>query len=164
MAAEYEQVQIEWRAWLAEHGDDSPGVWLVTFKQAAGERHVATATWSRRRCALAGWMTPSGLDGGESARADCSWTALADVENLIEPDDLRPPWIAGRRRVATGPASHARRGILEWIASAKRPETRARRIAETADSAAQGVRANQWRAGQPVATSAGPLTSAQRPP
>jgi len=37
VAAEYEQVQIEWRAWLAEHGDDSPGVWLVTFKQAAGE-------------------------------------------------------------------------------------------------------------------------------
>ena len=38
-----------------------------------------------------------------------------------------------------------RRGILEWIGNAKRPETRARRITETADKAARGERANQWR-------------------
>jgi uncharacterized protein YdeI (YjbR/CyaY-like superfamily) len=38
-----------------------------------------------------------------------------------------------------------KRGILEWIASAKKPETRAKRIEETARLAAQNVRANQWR-------------------
>lgn len=38
-----------------------------------------------------------------------------------------------------------KRSILEWIAAAKTPETRARRIAETARLAAQNQRANQWR-------------------
>lgn len=38
-----------------------------------------------------------------------------------------------------------KRGILEWIANAKRPETRARRIVETAALAAENRRANQWR-------------------
>ncbi len=38
-----------------------------------------------------------------------------------------------------------KRSILEWITAAKTPETRARRIAETARLAAQNQRANQWR-------------------
>lgn len=38
-----------------------------------------------------------------------------------------------------------RRGILDWIKSAKRPETRARRIAETARLAGWDVQINQWR-------------------
>lgn len=37
----------------------------------------------------------------------------------------------------------AKRGIRAWIATAKRPETRERRVRETAGLAAQGVRANQ---------------------
>ena len=39
----------------------------------------------------------------------------------------------------------AKRAILEWIAHAKRPETRAQRIAETVRMAAENKRANQWR-------------------
>ena len=38
-----------------------------------------------------------------------------------------------------------KRGILEWIANAKRAETKARRVDETARLAAQNTRANQWR-------------------
>jgi len=38
-----------------------------------------------------------------------------------------------------------KRAILEWIASSKRPETRAKRIVETVASAARNIRANQWR-------------------
>ena len=37
------------------------------------------------------------------------------------------------------------RGILEWIANAKTPVTRAKRIEETARLARQNLRANQWR-------------------
>ena len=37
-----------------------------------------------------------------------------------------------------------RRAILEWIGSAKRPETRKKRISETARLAVLNVRANQW--------------------
>mgnify|MGYP006154658151 CR=1 FL=1 len=39
----------------------------------------------------------------------------------------------------------ARRGILEWITQAKKPETRAKRVEETARLAQENVRANQWR-------------------
>lgn len=39
----------------------------------------------------------------------------------------------------------AKRAILEWILNAKRPETRAKRIQETAELAAKNIRANQWR-------------------
>jgi len=35
-----------------------------------------------------------------------------------------------------------KRGILEWIANAKRPETRARRVEKTVRLAADNVRAN----------------------
>jgi len=38
-----------------------------------------------------------------------------------------------------------KRAILEWIASAKIPETRARRVGETVRLAAENRRANQWR-------------------
>jgi ABC-type lipoprotein export system ATPase subunit len=38
-----------------------------------------------------------------------------------------------------------KRAILEWIANAKKPETRAKRTEETARLAAQNIRANQWR-------------------
>ena len=37
------------------------------------------------------------------------------------------------------------RGILDWIKNAKRPETRARRIAETARLSGWNVQINQWR-------------------
>jgi uncharacterized protein YdeI (YjbR/CyaY-like superfamily) len=37
------------------------------------------------------------------------------------------------------------RSILEWIGLAKKPETRAQRITETASLAARNERANQWR-------------------
>jgi uncharacterized protein YdeI (YjbR/CyaY-like superfamily) len=38
-----------------------------------------------------------------------------------------------------------KRGILEWILIAKKPETRAQRIEQAARRANDNVRANQWR-------------------
>jgi uncharacterized protein YdeI (YjbR/CyaY-like superfamily) len=38
-----------------------------------------------------------------------------------------------------------KRATLEWIASAKKPETRAARIEETVTKAEKNIRANQWR-------------------
>jgi uncharacterized protein YdeI (YjbR/CyaY-like superfamily) len=41
---DYERVHPEnagaWRAWLAEHHDSSPGVWLVSWKKASGREPV----------------------------------------------------------------------------------------------------------------------------
>jgi uncharacterized protein YdeI (YjbR/CyaY-like superfamily) len=38
-----------------------------------------------------------------------------------------------------------RRGIIGWIVAAKRPETRAKRVAETAQLAGWNVQINLWR-------------------
>jgi len=38
-----------------------------------------------------------------------------------------------------------KKAILEWIASVKKPETRAARIRETVTKAEKDLRANQWR-------------------
>lgn len=92
-------------------------------------------------------MTPSGEAIIEQAMANGSWSLLDEVEDLIVPPDLaeafdaRPPARANWDRF---PPS-ARRGILEWIVQAKRKETRAARIAETAERAALNERAAQWR-------------------
>ena len=90
-------------------------------------------------------MEPAGIALVEAARADGSWTALDDIENLVEPDDLRAALVASPAARATwdGFPRSAKRAILEWIASAKRPQTRAKRVEETATLAARGERANQ---------------------
>lgn len=93
-----------------------------------------------------GLMAPAGIAVVEEAKATGTWTALDEVENLIEPADLAVALDADVTARATWddfPRS-AKRGILEWILSAKKPETRQKRIAETVSEAAQGRRANQW--------------------
>ncbi len=112
-----------------------------------------TSRWSRankeriERLVAAGQMMPAGIDAVEQAKAAGTWTALDEVENLVEPDDLRAALDShpsARAAWDSFPPS-ARRGILEWILSTKRAPTRAARIAETAQLAARGERANQWR-------------------
>jgi len=107
--------------------------------------------WSRlnkarvARLMQAGLMTPAGLAKVEAAKRDGSWTRLDAVEALEVPPDLARALDAHRdaaRNFAAFPPS-AKKGILQWIASAKRPETRARRVAETARRAARNERANQ---------------------
>ena len=109
--------------------------------------------WSRvnkervERMVAAGKMAPAGLDKIEQAKADGSWSKLDDIENLVIPDDL------GAAFDAHSPAGEyfeafprsIKRGILEWIANAKRPSTREKRIHETATLAQRNERANQWR-------------------
>ena len=94
-----------------------------------------------------GRMHPSGLAAVEQAKADGSWTRLDAVETLAEPDDLRSALDAVPQARAEWDAfpRSARRAILEWIGSAKRDATRAKRVAETVSEAAEGRRANQWR-------------------
>jgi len=111
------------------------------------------SAWSRpnkervERLLGAGLMAAAGIAAVEAAKASGRWSALDAVEDLVVPPDLAarldalPParanWEAFPRSV--------RRGILEWLLQARRPETRARRVEETAASARRNVRANQWR-------------------
>jgi uncharacterized protein YdeI (YjbR/CyaY-like superfamily) len=189
MSDAYEQVEVTtreaWREWLAANHGDTPGVWVVTYKKAQGDRYVpydalveealcfgwidskgrrlddrrsmllmtprkAGSGWSRpnkerlERLFAAGVMEPAGIALVEAAKADGSWTALDDIENLVEPDDLRDALDASPAARQTWDAfpRSVKRASLEWIASAKRPPTRAKRVEQTATLAARGERAN----------------------
>jgi uncharacterized protein YdeI (YjbR/CyaY-like superfamily) len=93
----------------------------------------------------AGLMAPAGLAAIERAKADGSWALLDGASALEEPADLKAALNGAALEAWQGfPPSH-RRANLEWIAQAKRPETRAARIAEIARLAALGQRANIWK-------------------
>lgn len=93
-----------------------------------------------------GLVAPAGLAAIAAAKADGSWSRLDEIDALLVPDDLaaglaaHPP--AAGHFAAFPPST--RRGILEWIASAKTETTRAKRIDETARLAQRNERANQW--------------------
>ena len=113
-----------------------------------------TSAWSGinqqkvERLIAEGRMTAAGLAVVDAARASGAWSRLDSATALVVPDDLDAAFdaagAAGRALFAAFPPS-VRRAILEWIAQAKTPETRARRVDETATLAAQNQRANQWR-------------------
>jgi uncharacterized protein YdeI (YjbR/CyaY-like superfamily) len=143
-AAVEEALCFGWIDSLARTLDDERSMLLFTPRKPG-------SGWSRSnkeriaRLEAAGLIEPAGAAVIEAARADGSWTALDDVENLVVPDDLAAAFAA-----RPGAAEHwesfprsVKRGILAWIYGAKRPATRAKRVEETADEAAEGRRANQ---------------------
>jgi uncharacterized protein YdeI (YjbR/CyaY-like superfamily) len=109
----------------------------------------ARSVWARSnkervaRLTAAGLMLPAGLAAIEDAKRSGMWTLLDDVEKLIVPDDLaaalgdRP--LAGAHWDAFPPS--ARRAMLQWVVEARRPETRAGRIARIAEGAQRNERA-----------------------
>ncbi len=94
-----------------------------------------------------GLITAAGRAKVEAAKSDGTWTALDDVENLVVPGDLQAAFDArpGSEEIWHGFPRSVKRGVLEWILTAKRPATRAKRIDETARDSARGQRPNQWR-------------------
>ena len=113
----------------------------------------AGTNWSKanrervERLIATGRMAPAGLVKVEAAKTDGSWSALEAVEAFAIDPDLGRAFAAhaGSRAHFEAFPSSVRKAILEWIQNAKRPETRARRIEETARLAAENRRANQWR-------------------
>ena len=99
------------------------------------------------RLVAAGQMLPAGLAAIDEAKRNGTWTLLDDVENLVVPPDLAAALdanLAAREHWDKFSRS-PRRAVLEWIAQAKRPETRARRIAEAVDNAERGEKPPQFR-------------------
>lgn len=94
-----------------------------------------------------GKMTASGLAVIEEAKRNGSWTALDAAHAGEVPNDLSAAFKrhSGSKKNFDAFPPSTRKAILEWISLAKRPETRAARIEETAEKAARGERANQWR-------------------
>ncbi len=92
-------------------------------------------------------MTRAGLAAIETAKRNGSWDALTDSDALVVPDDLAAALVGTARAREHWDAfpPGARKQILAWINTAKRPATRERRVEETARLAARNERANQPR-------------------
>ncbi len=135
-----------WIDSLPRRLDDARSMLLLAPRKPA-------SAWSKlnrervARLTKAGLMAPAGLAAVAAARSSGAWSALEQTDSLSPPDDLQAAFAAhpgSRENFAAFPPS-TRRGILEWIAQAKRAETRAKRINETAALAVRNMRANQWR-------------------
>jgi uncharacterized protein YdeI (YjbR/CyaY-like superfamily) len=110
------------------------------------------SNWSKvnkdkvERLAKLGKIGPAGWKMIELAKQTGTWEALNTVDALLEPEDLLCELES--KSIAKGywvnfPPS-ARRGILEWILSAKTPATRQKRIQETVLLAERNIRANSY--------------------
>jgi len=92
-----------------------------------------------------GRMPPTGQAKIDAAIADGTWALWDSVDSLEVPPDLAAAFAAypdARANYDAFPRS-ARHAILGWIVTAKRPETRARHVAETARLTQANVRINQ---------------------
>ena len=125
--------------------DERSLLWFAPRKRGTG--------WSKpnkdrvERLIAQGLMAPPGLAKIEASKQDGSWNALDAVEALEIPSDLAEAlaqYPSAGKNFDAFPRS-VKRGILEWIVNAKKPETRAQRISETARLAEDNIRANQWR-------------------
>ena len=95
------------------------------------------------RLIAAGLMRPAGLAVIERAKATGDWEILDSAERREVPDDLAAalasvPFAAAN--FAAFPPS-VRKVHLTWVATARKPETRAQRIAAIAAAAARNERA-----------------------
>jgi uncharacterized protein YdeI (YjbR/CyaY-like superfamily) len=145
----YEEVVEEalcfgWIDSTARTLDDERQMMLMTPRKKG-------SAWSRsnklrvERLGAAGLIEPAGYAAIERAKSDGSWTILDAVEDLIEPPDLTAALDAepAARRHWDSFSPSARKAILQHIVVAKRPETRAKRVAEAARLAAVNQRAFQ---------------------
>ena len=89
-----------------------------------------------------GLMHQSGLKKIEAAKKDGSWSALDDVENLVIPEDLlaafKTNFLAYKNYQAFSPSY--RKNYLYWLNSAKRTETREKRIGEIIKLCSENVK------------------------
>lgn len=93
-----------------------------------------------------GMILPAGQRAIDLAKANGSWSLLDEIENLTMPDELAaaldalPPARANFEAFAVS----VKKGILAWVTSAKRPETKAKRIAEVVENAARNRKAGPF--------------------
>ena len=176
-----------WRTWLEEHHATEPGVWLMSWKKAAGKPSITwseavdeaicfgwidstrqsiddlsfrqyfaprkpRSNWSKinkdkvERLIAEGRMTPAGMAVIAEAKRNGSWNTLDAVEAMEMPDDLAVALDArpGARDYVDSLSKTRRWALLYWINGAKRPETRADRVRQVADAAAQSKRPERF--------------------
>ncbi|QIH34624.1 YdeI/OmpD-associated family protein [Sphingobacterium sp. DR205] len=123
-----------------------------TFQQLFSRRKPR-GTWSKinkekvEKLIASGKMTEAGLEVIRLAKENGSWSVLNDVEELLIPEDLDRALKSypGAEAFFAGLSRSAKKMLLQWIALAKRPDTRNRRIVEIAEQAASQMKPKQFR-------------------
>ncbi|MEM8892322.1 MAG: YdeI/OmpD-associated family protein [Bacteroidota bacterium] len=94
-----------------------------------------------------GLMEEAGLRSIAIAKENGSWTILDAVEALIVPDDLQAALSQhkGAMEFFDSLSKSAKKNLLYWVISAKRAETRQKRILAVAENASQNLKPKQFR-------------------
>lgn len=140
-AAVEEALCFGWIDSLTKRIDEHRTIQLMTPRRPR-------SVWSRSnkervaRLNAAGLMMPAGLAAIEAAQANGAWTQADAVDSLEEPPELTAALDSQPTARATwdGLPPSVRRRLLWWVISAKRPETRERRIATIVSESAAGRR------------------------
>lgn len=120
--------------------DTTVGQWFSPRRPGSG--WAATNKARIAELEAAGLLAPAGIRALEVAKANGSWAMLDGPEAGIEPAELTAALDASPAARATWDAfpRSIRKFALTQIATAKRPETRASRIAKIVADAAEGKR------------------------
>jgi len=135
--------------------------WIDSTSNAVDEERAmllytprkAGSGWSRpnkariERLVAAELMMPAGQAKIDDARADGSWMLLDAVEDMIVPKDLAAALAANEsaQHGFEAFAKSVKKQLLQWVYTAKRPETRARRIETIVEAAVEGRNPLQWK-------------------
>ena len=94
-----------------------------------------------------GLMEEEGSRSVEMAKENGSWTILDEIEALIIPEDLKVELAnhEGSIEYLDGLSKSGKKILLYWVGSAKRKETREKRILEIAENASKNLKPKQFR-------------------
>ncbi len=135
--------------------------WIDSTKRTIDEerymqyfsKRKATGSWSKinkdkvAKLIESKQMTQAGYDAIELAKQNGSWTFLDAIESLIIPEDLKVELsnCNGAADYFDSLSKSDKKILLHWVISAKRPETRQKRIMAIAVSAGEGLKPGAFR-------------------
>ncbi len=135
--------------------------WIDSTKQAIDDekyrqyfcKRKRSSNWSKinkdkvKTLMDQGLMKEAGYKSIEIAKENGSWTILDDVEALVIPEDLKSGFVKskGSLEYFNSLSKSVKKQLLYWIVSAKRTETRQKRIQQIVESAVQNKKPKQFR-------------------
>ncbi len=122
------------------------------YKQYFSKRK-AKSNWSKvnkdkvKTLIAQGLMKEEGYKSIEIAKENGSWTILDEVEARVIPEDLKEEFAnhQGSLEYFDSLSNSVKKGLLHWVVSAKRKETRQKRILEIVKNASKNLKPKQFR-------------------
>lgn len=116
-------------------------------------RRKPSSTWSKinkekvARLIQNNFMTQAGFDSIDTARQNGTWYLMDDIENGVIPEDLKRALDTNENALAffQSQSKSIQKGMLHWVVTARRPETRKKRIVEIVRSAVREKRPKRFR-------------------